>query len=434
MSAKKPAPESDLLEDWLPWLETLSPREIVLGLERVQEVMGRLRLERPQLVIHVGGTNGKGSSVAMLEAMLRQDGVSTGCYTSPHVTFYNERIRVNGVSASDASIVAALKRVEATRAEVPLTFFEFGTLAALLVFEAAGTDAWILEIGMGGRLDAVNAVEPDASLITNVSLDHCAWLGNDVESIAREKAGIMRTAKPVVFGSVPVPLAIRAHADAIGARLLTAARHFSFSTDGAGQTWSWQGQRQKLSGLRRPALIGDIQLTNAAAVLAVLEALELDHLLTPPAVSRALAGIELQGRFQLIHRRCPWFLDVAHNPAAARVLAAQVGAQQIEGKITAIVGMMADKDVAGVIQPLLEYVDAWVTVTADSPRAASASALAQEIANLSNKPCRIADDIADACKIASSWSQNCDAVLVTGSFYIVGPALEWLAENEGSSD
>lgn len=431
MNAAKPAPDSDLLEDWLPWLETLSPREIVLGLERVREVMDRLGLRRPRLVIHVGGTNGKGSSAAMLEAILMQDGVRTGCYTSPHVTFYNERIRIDGAPCSDEGIVAALKRVETARAGVPLTFFEFGTLAALLAFEAAGAQAWILEVGMGGRLDAVNAVEPDASLITNVSLDHCAWLGNDVESIAREKAGIMRAAKPAIFASQPVPLAILAHADAIGAHLLVATRHFSYSTDDTGHSWCWRGQRHELHGLRRPALAGDVQLGNAAAVLAVLEALGLEHLLTPQTISAALAGISLQGRFQRVEKSCPWYLDVAHNPGAALVLADQLEALQLDGRVTAIVGMMADKDVAGFIKPLQGHVDSWVTVTADSPRAASAAALAQQIANLCNKPCRIAEDIGDACEIASGWSQNCDAVLVTGSFYIVGPALAWLAGAAG---
>ena len=176
----------DSLDDWLPWLESLSPREIVLGLDRVHEVMARLDIERPGLVINVAGTNGKGSSVAMLESILRAGGLRTGCYTSPHLSRYNERIRIDGLPADDAAVIAALEAVEAVRTDVPLTFFEFGTLAALQAFSTAGVDAWLLEVGMGGRLDAVNAVEPDGCLITNIALDHCAWLGNDIESIARE--------------------------------------------------------------------------------------------------------------------------------------------------------------------------------------------------------------------------------------------------------
>ena len=195
------------LDDWLPWLESLSPREIVLGLDRVQEVLERLDLGRPPVVINVAGTNGKGSSVAMLESLHRTAGIRTGCYTSPHLVRYNERIRIDGTPADDDAVIAALKAVEAARQDVPLTFFEFGTLAALKAFDDSGVDAWILEVGMGGRLDAVNAVEPDGSIITNVSLDHCAWLGDDVETIAKEKAGVMRKGRTGVqrAGQTPLP-------------------------------------------------------------------------------------------------------------------------------------------------------------------------------------------------------------------------------------
>jgi len=423
-----PTKSFEVLDDWLPWLETLSPREIVLGLERVQEVLGRLDLGRPQFVIHVAGTNGKGSSVAMLDALLRTDGVRTGCYTSPHVSRYNERICVDGTPATDEQIVAALERVESARGEVPLTYFEFGTLAALVVFDTAATDGWLLEVGMGGRLDAVNAVEPDASLITNISLDHCAWLGDDIESIAREKAGIMRSAKPAVYGSASVPEAIRLAAAELGAQLLIAGGDFDFTArPDCGTTWSWRGQRHEIDGLRRPALAGDVQVGNAAAVLALIEALDMEHLLTREHINEALAGISLQGRFQVIDEL--WILDVAHNLAAARALKESLRARFASGKVLAVVGMLEDKDVTGFVSELDEQIDAWIAVSVAGPRVASACRLGQEIANATGKPCRIVDDIQEALEIAAEQAAPGDEILVTGSFYVVGPALDWLRSN-----
>jgi len=415
------------LSDWLPWLETLSPREIVLGLDRVHVVLDRLGLARPKLVISIAGTNGKGSSAAMLEALLGRNETITGCYTSPHVSRYNERIRIGGQPASDEVIMSALALVEAVRGDVPLTFFEFGTLAALVAFDSADTDVWILEVGLGGRLDAVNAVEPDASLITNVSLDHCAWLGDDTESIAKEKAGVMRASIPVVYGSSELPTAISANAQQLGAALLVAGQDFSFDENSDNRDlWSWQGQRISLSGLQRPALQGRVQLQNAAAVLAVLEALDMDHLLVPEIVSEALSDIRLEGRFQIVDKHCRWILDVAHNPDAARVVADLLSQQKINGKITAIVGMLADKDVVGVISPLRNLVDAWISVTVAGARAESASTLAGNIANVCGKPCLIAESTTDALRIAAERAGADDLVLVTGSFYLVGPALNYL--------
>jgi len=416
------------LNDWLPWLETLSPREIVLGLDRVQAVLDRLSIRRPRLVINVAGTNGKGSSVAMLEAILRADGVRTGCYTSPHVTRYNERIRIDHVPAGDKEIVAALKRVEAAREDIPLTFFEFGTLAALVAFDAANVDAWILEVGMGGRLDAVNAIDPDASLITNVSLDHCAWLGNDTESIAREKAGVMRGSKPVVFGSKSVPDAIRKAASDIGANLLCAGEDFAYDHEPESTTWRWRGQRLELNDLKKPALSGAVQLMNAAAVLALLEALRLDHVLSPEAVSGALTSVELQGRFQVVDDR--WILDVGHNPAAAEALANALRERKIGGKIVAVTGMMADKDIVGFVEPLAGLVDSWIAVTVGGARAESAGRLGRKIANACAIPCRLVEDPEEAFRVADKLASDDDIILVTGSFFIVGPALEWLTARE----
>jgi len=415
------------LADWLVWLESLSPREIVLGLERVHAVLGRLALPRPVRVIHVAGTNGKGSSVAMLEALLRADGELTGCYTSPHVLRYNERIRIDGQAASDAEIVAAFVTVEAARDDVPLTYFEFGTLAALVAFDAAGAQTLLLEVGMGGRLDAVNAIEPDASLITNISLDHCAWLGDNRESIAVEKAGIMRASKPVVFGSENVPAAIPACADETGAHLLLAGTDFDYSLNATpDDTWSWHGQRTRLETLQKPALLGDIQLQNAAAVLALVEAMGLERLLNADFVNQAFGTLHLPGRFQFIDKRHQWLLDVAHNADSAQVLADSLAGLSCKGHITAIVGMQADKDVQGIIAPLSMLVDSWIAITIESLRGEPAANLARDVANQCNKPCLIAADVAQAMQIADSRAGRDDLVLVTGSFFAVGPALEWL--------
>lgn len=415
------------LADWLPWLETLSPREIVLGLERVELILDRLNLGRSSLVINVAGTNGKGSSAALLEAMLGKGGMKTGCYSSPHVRHYNERTRIDGKPATDELILNSLRRVEEVRGDIPLTFFEFGTLATLVAFDTAGTDAWILEVGLGGRLDAVNAVEPDASVITNVSLDHCAWLGNDIESIAAEKAGVMRPGKPVIYGSPELPATIQSIADEIGAELRVAGRDYSYEDcSGGREQWSWLGQRIELTGLRHPAMRGEAQRQNASAVLAVLEALQLDQLLTPEIVNETLAEVTLEGRFQIIEQQCRWILDVAHNPGAAVVLADLLGQQKIDGKITAIVGMLADKDIAGVIGPLCGLVDTWIAVSVDGSRAEPAINLAATIATVCGKPCLIAESITHALSVAGERSAHADAVLVAGSFHLVGPALDWL--------
>lgn len=412
------------LPDWLDRLETLHPAEMELGLDRITRVLERLDLDYTADVLHVAGTNGKGSSVAMLDAILRGAGVRTGCYTSPHVIDYNERIAVDGASASDAQIVAAFERVDAARQDEALTYFEFGTLAALVVFVEAEVDAMILEIGMGGRLDAVNAIEPTAGLITNISLDHCDWLGNDIEAIAFEKAGIMRAGKPAVFGSRDAPATILQRADDVGAELVLAGRDFDWQADG--DTWHWRGREQRLDALARPALVGDHQLGNAAGVLALLEAAGKDFALDADLVSRALHGLELDGRMQVIDRKARWILDVAHNEAAAAVLGKTLATIENGGTTLAIVGMLGDKDVEGLVMAIAPEVDRWIAVTAESPRAIEADELARRIANATDSGCLVAASLDDAIAEAEGATKRSDRVLVTGSFYLVGPALKRL--------
>ena len=412
------------LSDWLRRLETLSPKEVDLGLERVADVLGRMSIELPAQVILVGGTNGKGSSVELLRALLSGNRI-VGTYTSPHVIRYNERIAVNGDAATDREIVGAFQRVEAARGDVPLTYFEFGTLAALAVFETANVDTAILEVGLGGRLDAVNVVDPDASLITNVSLDHCDWLGCDVESIGHEKAGIMRAGRPVVFADTDIPASVVAHAEDIGARLIRAGRDFSWTPEQGGR-WTWRGRDLQLRDLVVPSLRGPMQLQNAAGALALVEALGLEQELDTERVNRALTSLRLPGRMQTIEREQEWLFDVAHNPAAAEALAASL--EQCEPRDTiAIVGILDDKNVEGIVGPLAARVGSWIAVTAETPRAIDAADLARRIANETGKACLIADDFDAAIENAGSIAGPGSRVLVTGSFYTVGPILERLS-------
>lgn len=416
------------LTDWLQRLETLSPREIDLGLERVVAVLERLALDLPTSIFHIAGTNGKGSSVVMLESLLRQTDACVGSYLSPHIIRFNERIRVNGEDATDAQIVAAFERIEAVRAAVPLTYFEYGTLAAMVVFADAGVDTAILEVGMGGRLDAVNAIEPTAGLITNISLDHCDWLGDDVEMIAIEKAGIMRKDKPVIFGAQQVPKSIVDCAESVGARLVLAGRDYELAFDQ--DSWSWRSPACELEGLDRPVLRGEHQLENAAAVLALIEAAGLVELLDRRVINKALASLRLDGRMQVIDLDRHWLVDVAHNPAAATVLAGALQRMPGTGKTIAIIAMLDDKDVEGVVSSLQQEIDGWIAVTADSARAISAGELARRIANATNTACLVAESLQHAIEHAKTLATTDDTILVTGSFYLVGPVLTELYSRE----
>jgi len=424
-------PSAAPLSDWLTWLETLSPSEINLGLERVQLILERLDLPRPAHVLLIAGTNGKGSSVAMIDALLRASGQCVGAYTSPHISCYNERIVVNGLAASDAEIVAAFERIEAVRGETELTYFEFGTLAAVVVFAAAELDVWVLEVGLGGRLDATNAISPTASLITNISLDHCDWLGDDVETIAAEKAGVMRRGIATVFGATEVPDAIKTQAETTASTLLLAGREFE-SQVGEDHRWSWRGPSGELQGLQLPGLAGEFQVGNAAAVLALLDVAGFTGVIDAELINRVLPKVSLPGRLQrLVSDGREWLIDVAHNPAAAEVLASTLGLMRSSGESTgmtfAIVGLLNDKDVAGVIGPLAEQVDTWIAMTADSKRAVAANELARQVSNITGKACLVAKSPLDAVEFARRNASENDRILATGSFFTVGPILDQLA-------
>jgi len=430
------SPRFRRLADWLAWQETLHPNAIDLGLERLQRTLDRLDWRRPDCpVVTVAGTNGKGSCVALTARILAESGLRVGTFTSPHLLRYNERIAVGGVEVSDEALMAAFERIDAARGDDTLTFFEFNAAAALLVFADAQPDAIVLEVGMGGRLDAVNVVDADVALITSIDLDHCDWLGRDRETIGREKAGILRAGRPAIFGARDMPLAIREHARQIGADLQQLGRDFDWLP--LGERWSWRGRGSEQRDLPAPALRGEIQYDNASAVLAVLEALQSRLRVPRSGIERGLLTVSLPGRFQIVRRTRPrpieWILDVAHNPAAARTLAAQLAAKERRGRTIAVCGVLGDKDVEGIVSELQGSFDAWVIVGLQGGRALEPEVLAERVRAGGVKVEAVAADVVAGCRAAEALAQSGDRVVVFGSLLTVGPALAILASRRPSA-
>jgi dihydrofolate synthase/folylpolyglutamate synthase len=416
----------DRLADWLAWQETLHPNAIDLGLDRLQRTLDRLGWQRPACpVITVAGTNGKGSCVALTARILREAGYRVGTFTSPHLLRYNERIAIDGVEVADEALIAAFERIDAARGDDTLTFFEFNAAAALLVFADARPDAVVLEVGMGGRLDAVNVVDADVALVTSIDLDHCDWLGHDRETIGREKAGIFRAGRPAIFGARDMPASIRESAQQVGADLQQLGRDFDWVR--SGDRWTWRGRAGEQRDLPAPALQGEIQYNNAAAVLAALEALEARLSVPRSAIERGLQTVTLPGRFQVLHQSSPrsieWILDVAHNPAAAHTLAAQLAARKDGGRTIAVCGVLSDKDVEGIVGELRSSFDAWVIVGLQGARALAPEALAARVRNVGAHVEAIAADVVAGCLAAEALAQAGDRIVVYGSFLAVGPAL-----------
>ena len=410
------------LAEWLDYLERLHPSAIDMGLERVRAVASRLALTLDMPIVTVGGTNGKGSICAYLEAILRHAGFRTGLYTSPHLLRYNERIRIDGLEVEDATIVRAFQPIEQARAGTSLTYFEFGTLAAALIFRQARVEALILEVGLGGRLDAVNIFDADCAVIASVDLDHMAFLGNDREAIGREKAGIMRAGRPAICADPDPPAALIAHAQAIGATLRLIGRDFGYSADRL--QWNFWGPAGKRNALAAPSLRGEHQLANAAAALAALDELKSRLPVGMDAVRMGLATVALPGRYQVLPGEPAVVLDVAHNPHAARALAANLRAHRGFRRTLAVFAMLVDKDIGAVVDAVKSEVDGWHVAPLGIARGASADAIAAIIASHDQaKPVRVfdspADAYCDACKIAD---RN-DRILVFGSFHTVAEVL-----------
>ncbi len=413
------------LQDWLEFCERLHPVTIDMGLERVREVAERLSLRFECPVITVAGTNGKGSTCAMLEAILLQAGYRTGVYTSPHLVHFEERCRLSGNSASPEALAEAFAAVDAVRGEISLTYFEFSTLAILWLMSRTGLDAVILEVGLGGRLDAVNIVDADCAVITSIDLDHMAILGNDRETIGREKAGIMRTGRPVVVSDPVPPQSVVDQAEAVGADLWRFGRDFNFSGDK--QQWAWAGRGRRYSGMAYPALRGANQLVNASGVLAALEALRQRIPVTAQAVRNGLAMVELPGRFQIVPGEPVLVLDVAHNPHSVAALAENLDAMGFYPTTHAVFGAMADKDLLPMLQRLNPLIDRWYFTDLPLPRAAAAADLMQAWQAQNTRKDAAGSVHANpqaALQAAIASADPADRIVIFGSFYTVGGVLK----------
>ena len=422
-----------------------------MGLARVSSVARTLGVDSlPSRVITVGGTNGKGSTVAHLDALLRAAGASTGMFTSPHFLRYNERIRVGGVEVEDAELIDAFERIDAARHSTTLTFFEFNALAALVIFADRRVDVAILEVGLGGRLDAVNLVDADVAVVCSIGFDHRDYLGDTLELIGAEKAGIFRCGRPAVLSTPEMPASVFSTAASVGARAVVAERDFSWQVRAAGARWSYRGLRVSLDNLPPSALDGSIQYRNASAALAAIESLDAGYSLNEQTVSQGLRDVRIAGRFQVVPGPVEWILDIAHNEPAALVFArhvrerplpeaagsaagehgvgaaergAGVGARR--GQTFAVVGILADKDAREIVAALAPLVDHWVLCTLPGARGSTASDLANRL-GFSPERVTLSDSVEEGCEAARKAATPGDRVIVFGSVYTVGPALRWL--------
>jgi dihydrofolate synthase/folylpolyglutamate synthase len=405
------------LPEWLAYIEQQHPQPIALGLDRVAEVFNKLEITLGCPIFTVGGTNGKGSTCAMLEAILQAGGYRTGHYSSPHLLRYNERVRIGGREADDDALCDAFAAVERARGAVPLTYFEFGTLAAFLQFSKAKLDALILEVGLGGRLDAVNVLDADCAVLTSIGIDHVEFLGSSRESIGKEKAGIFRLGKPAVVAD-PDPPATVLESDA---KLLLLGRDFGYVNQGT--QWAYWGPSGKRSGLAHPALRGAMQLRNASAALAALDTVRERLPVAMQDVRRGLAEVTLPGRFQVLPGRPQVILDVAHNPQAAAVLAANLGESGYAPETIAVVGMLRDKDIAGVLRTLAPRITKWHLATLPGARGADSGLLFKVLSELQVKEKATQhDSVAEALAAAKREATENDKIVVFGSFLTVADA------------
>ena len=402
---------------------------IDLGLERVRAVAARLGLlDKRCPVVIVGGTNGKGSTAAALAALLSACGQHVGLFTSPHLVRYNERVQLDGTPVEDGALLRAFELIEAARGSTTLTFFEYNTLAALEIFREARVSSMVLEVGLGGRLDATNILDADVAVLCSVGIDHRDWLGDTLEQIGQEKAGIFRRGQPVVLGSADMPASVWLRAAALQCRLHTAGREFHLriaaGTDGG--RWDYASDRCTIDALPAPALAGEVQYHNAAAALTALNLLEVPGACEFRRIADGLRALRLPGRLQRVPGAVEWILDVAHNEPAAAVLAAALQARPAEGRTWAVLGMLADKDCAAVAGALDSTVDHWLLAALDDePRGLSAEALQARLPPLRGS-IECAGRVPDACARARALAQPRDRVVVLGSFHVVGPALLWL--------
>ena len=415
-SARHALPQT--LDQWLEHIERVHPRTIEMGLARVSAVRDALRLDLSCPVITVGGTNGKGSACAMLEAILDHAGYRTGCYVSPHLLRYNERVRLARSDASDGDLVRAFAAVEAARGDIALTYFEFGTLAAMWLFAEKRVEVAVLEVGLGGRLDAVNAFEPDCALVMSIALDHMDYLGETRETIGAEKAGIFRPGRPAICADYDPPRALVERALEIGAQLLLIDR--DFGCEAGPRQWRYWGPRGERHALPHPALRGDYQVPNAAACLAALDALRALLPVSANDIRTGLLTAVNPGRFQVLPGRPPVILDVAHNPAAAAALARNLARLPREGPTLAVFAMLKDKDVDGVIAAVKGEVDEWFVSGIAAERGGDEGFIRNALARAG-----VVEAVSSHDSVAAAYTAACDKagqnarIVVFGSFHTV---------------
>lgn len=420
----------DTLPEWLAWQESLHPVTIDLGLERADQVYAALNPERRKpLTITVAGTNGKGSCVALLEAMYRAQGYRVGAYTSPHILKYNERIKIDGVPVADGEICAAFARIESVRGQHSLSYFEFGTLAALDIFWRAGLDVQLLEVGLGGRLDAVNIVDPDIAIVSSIGIDHVYWLGDTRETIGREKAGILRRGVPAIIGDLDPPQSVTRYAAELGADLHRIGKEFGYQRHASG--WDWHGAHRQIRQLPEPALKGEHQYRNAASAILATQLLADRLPVDVEAIRTGLTQVKLLGRFQLIDGEIPVLVDVGHNPEAVATLVEHLGARFAGRRVWAVFAMMKDKDINGVLALMKLVVNHWfIAPLANNPRATSDMRMHEIF--LQNSMPNVSfgyPDFAGAFQAAKAQAQAGDVLLVFGSFFLVADCLHEFDKN-----
>lgn len=414
------------LQEWLSWQQKLHFTAIDLGLERCRQVAGDLGLLTPDYkIITIAGTNGKGSSAVMLERLLSKAGYRTGCYTSPHLIRYNERIVVDGIEVNDGELCRSFNRIDRARRDISLTYFEFGTLAALDIFRNAELDVAILEVGLGGRLDAVNIMDADAVLLCPIDFDHMRWLGHDRNSIGYEKSGVFRPFQPAVCTDSPPPDSVIEHASAIGTDLYISGRDFSYEIDN--ETWTWRSGGAILRDLPRPDPYNDMQVRNAAAVLKILEVLNGDFQVDKETITEVMSEFTLPGRCQVLPDEIPVVLDVAHNPQAMENLCNCLRKMPAAAATHLVIGFLNDKDHRKMLQLLSKEGDFWYVATLVDERSLDAGILVQELATMGvTENVFQFDNVSNAVLKAREQSRPGDRIVVTGSFITVGGAMSWL--------
>jgi dihydrofolate synthase/folylpolyglutamate synthase len=412
------------LASWLRWQEALHPRQIELGLGRLRPVAARLTPLPGQVTVYtVAGTNGKGSTVAVLEAVLEAAGRRVGSYTSPHLVRYNERVRLGGAPVDDDRLMQAFQTVEDARGDARLTYFEFGTLAALELFASETLDDVILEVGMGGRLDAVNLVDADVAIITTIGLDHQAWLGHDREAIGFEKAGVLRAGRPVVLGDRDPPRSVLDQAARLAAPV--SRLDVDFQARRCAEQWDFLSRTTNLTGLPVGRLAGPL-LDNAACALRAVDRAQPELLDPPDVVRAALRSLTLPGRLQVVPGPVEWVLDLAHNPDGAAALGEFLDTRPPVRRRVAIFGMLADKDLEGVVRRMRRHVDDWLIVGLGSVRGTSSDVTMDRIRAAGVERARDAGDVVTACRIAAEMTVPGDRIIAFGSFQLVGPVLQQL--------